>query len=432
MFLPLIVTVAVMAAAEKPTLRGIVEGPDGVPLVGAQVLIFTARPRVGTSTYCPSCYLDCGRRATTDAEGRFEISDLDPTLLFQIVAMATGREAVFQENVDPAATPVELSLPPTPPLPEEPKRVLKGQVVGPLGPVASAIVEPQGFSRGESKMFGPIGVSPTVTDGEGRFQMGLREEVDSVVLTLTPRGLTRRTYDRVPTGMARNTLAVSYGAGVRGRVVKDGRPLSGIAVNMDQQNRDASRWVGTSSATTNEAGQFLIANVLPEEPMVIVASSETLGPLGYVPSRQLTTGADGTITDVGDLDARAGHQVAGRVVLSDAAVVPAHTRLTVAREDVDDPQTVELEADGSFKLKNVPEGVVSLSVRVPGYVASKRNASLPPLRSSLIGRVDHDLSLTVLLERGSPPDRITFDAESSKAERALRQKPLAGVEAKPE
>jgi hypothetical protein len=42
------------------------------------------------------------------------------------------------------------------------------------------------------------------------------------------------------------------------------------------------------------------------------------------------------------------------------------------------------------------------------------------------------LSLTVLLEKGSPPARVTFNAESSKAERALREKPLAGVEAKAE
>ena len=218
-----------------------------------------------------------------------------------------------------------------------------------------------------------------MTDGDGRFQIGLREAVDSVVLTLTPRGLTRRTHDRVPTCLATNTLAVSYGVGVRGRVVKDCRPLSGIAVNMDQRNRDSARWVGTSSATTNEAGQFLIANVLPEEPMVIVASTETLGPLGYVPSRQLTTGADGTITDVGDLEVRPGHQIVGRVVLSDAAGVTAHTRLTVAREDVNDPQTVELEADGSFRLQNVPKA--SSASRSAFPVTSPRTGMRASLRS---------------------------------------------------
>jgi hypothetical protein len=158
-----------------------------------------------------------------------------------------------------------------------------------------------------------------------------------------------------------------------------------------------------------------------------------LAGLGYVPALDLTTSAERTVLDVGDLEVRPGFRVSGKVVLGDGRESPPHTRLTVSRESVSDPQEVALREDGSFDLSGVPGEVVSLSVRVPGYRLSKKNASLVPIREThLLGRVQGDVSLTVLLEpedRRSPGHRLdqAAFAELRTATAALREKPLAGV-----
>jgi hypothetical protein len=208
-----------------------------------------------------------------------------------------------------------------------------------------------------------------------------------------------------------------------------------VAANLEQTDRDADRFVGTYSAISDKEGRFLIANVLPEEEMTVVGAGEDLGGRGYVRAQALKTGQDGVVVDVGDLEVVPGRTLSGRVVLSDGNGVPAHTRLTVGREGVSDPRTVELKGDGSFTVVGLPEEAVTVSVRVPGYAFSKRNASLVPLfESSLLGRVEGDRRLVVLLEpEPARPQGFRMDAETAamlrKAREKLRLEPLAGVEA---
>ena len=71
----------VSAPLPRPDLVGrVLSAHTGEPLAGAHVYIYTAAVRKGTSPFCPSCYVDCGKSATTDAEGRFAIESLDPDL----------------------------------------------------------------------------------------------------------------------------------------------------------------------------------------------------------------------------------------------------------------------------------------------------------------------------------------------------------------
>ena len=60
------------------------------PIPQATVFIYTAKPRVGLGIMCPGCYVDCGKKATTDAEGKFLIAKLDPELLFRVLVVAEG------------------------------------------------------------------------------------------------------------------------------------------------------------------------------------------------------------------------------------------------------------------------------------------------------------------------------------------------------
>src|SRR5437879_3959048 len=57
--------------AKRPDLVGHVRAGDLIPK--ATIFIFTAGPKVGTSTFCPSCYADCRKSAKSDALGEFKV-----------------------------------------------------------------------------------------------------------------------------------------------------------------------------------------------------------------------------------------------------------------------------------------------------------------------------------------------------------------------
>jgi hypothetical protein len=88
--------------------------------------------------------------------------------------------------------------------------------------------------------------------------------------------------------------------------------------------------------------------------------------------------------------------------LSDGAPVPAGTELILGPNDAWDMRTIRVNSDGNFKTTGVPVGAYSLSARVPGYVCSDRNATLDRLNGGgIVGRIDHDLYVEILLEPGN-------------------------------
>lgn len=63
--------------ALRPSMEGVVAGPDGEGIEGVRVDISTAAPKIGRGIFCPSCYLDCGKWTTTDMSGQFSIKNVD-------------------------------------------------------------------------------------------------------------------------------------------------------------------------------------------------------------------------------------------------------------------------------------------------------------------------------------------------------------------
>lgn len=90
-----------IADSPRPDLTGRVLSGEDSPLQGATVFIYTAGPREGVGILCPSCYADCTKKSTTDAEGHFTIQDLDPSLLLNVLVVAKGHQPQIVEKVDP-------------------------------------------------------------------------------------------------------------------------------------------------------------------------------------------------------------------------------------------------------------------------------------------------------------------------------------------
>ena len=175
----------------RPDLTGIVRARGGSPLGDATVLIYTAGPRMGPGIFCPSCYLDCGKRARTGADGKFKIESLDPDLLFQILVVETSYMAAVQAKIDPNSGPVEVTLDPRETSSLGPKNLLSGRVVDPEGkPIPGAVVSFEMFFGDEANCAGRCdGIDPmAVTDDSGEFLLASKKPFDWMTVTVEAPG----------------------------------------------------------------------------------------------------------------------------------------------------------------------------------------------------------------------------------------------------
>ncbi|MEM1372069.1 MAG: hypothetical protein AAGG72_07570, partial [Pseudomonadota bacterium] len=119
--------------ASAAELSGRVLTTDSKPIPDALVVIWTARPKVGTNPTCPSCYPDCGKTARTDKDGRFTIKDLDERLLFTIAVIAAAYQGKLETKLNPEKDKVDIQLEARDLDAENAKPHVRGQVVGPDG-----------------------------------------------------------------------------------------------------------------------------------------------------------------------------------------------------------------------------------------------------------------------------------------------------------
>jgi hypothetical protein len=117
-----------LCGADRLTLTGKVTDAAGKPLEHATVMVFKAGVKQGYSTYCPTCYADCGKRTLTSGDGRFTIASLSPDLLFELLVVREGYLPEFVKKVDPAANRPTAVLR-VRPVAKDPGRIVRGMVV---------------------------------------------------------------------------------------------------------------------------------------------------------------------------------------------------------------------------------------------------------------------------------------------------------------
>jgi len=421
--------------ALRPNLEGRVTADNVIPK--ATVFIFTAGPKVGTSTFCPSCYADCRKRAKTDAQGDFKLESLDPQLLFRILVVAKGYKPQFVAKVNPAKGPITVDLEPVESEGVTPERSIRGQVVDREGnPVISAVVEAHGIRKKNDigTMWGQLpGVDPlAVTDEQGEFQLTSREPFQSLDVNVEAPGFAHRKFTSLSSGRGRHKLTVTEGAIVKGRVLWKDKPLAGVSVGVAGVERDVERYVGNFDVGTDSDGRFAFMNLPPNVDYFIYGLMEHLRSYGAIPVRKIHVGEDGTTMDAGELLVERGQRLAGRVTCDDGDFIPDNTRLLVSREQAWDSMQLKLDEDGRFDTEGIPKETVSLSVRIAGYRMSSRNQSLDWLNPyRLIGRMDNDVTnMAFLLERG-PNLNSQHDAYLPESEWP-QNLPLRGSEAGPD
>ena len=364
-------------AAERAKLSGKVTDYEGKPFENATVMIFHAGVKKGYSTFCPSCYVDCGRRAVTDRSGTFHFQNLDPDLWFELLVVHDGYTATFVKRVDPAqGPPPDAKLASRAPV-SDPSRVVRGRVVDPHGqPMRAAVITPQGVSTDQTSVYGEIpGVEPiAVTNSKGDFELAYNQKANGMVILVEARGMASRVL-AVPTGAKLTTITVSDGAVVRGRLVNHGKPVAGAQLGLFPQHRGGFganlQIIGDPYEEirigTQPDGTFVITNVPGHVDWYIYGKMDSIAALGATAPVMLSTNRDDEEVDVGDIQIQPGYQLSGKVTLSDGAAIPNGMRITIGAKEGWDTQTVPLGPEGRFEFFNIPRGTYEVFPSVRGY-----------------------------------------------------------------
>ena len=283
------------SARAATDLTGIVAGADGKAIPGAHVYVYTAHPRTGVSATCPSCYRDCGKHQAVSGNGAFRLPALDSTLLFDVLAVASGYESRFVQKIDPSAGPIMIALQKR--SPADADRVITGTVLDPNGkPVIGASVEPHGYHIRNSVGWGNLpGVEKlSVTDADGRFALSIPDPAATLDVLVTARSFGPQIERMLAPGDVR-AIRLEEGATITGRVIRDGKPESGAEVIVLQSPGPSANYLGRVAIGTNEQGVFVLPNVAPNQMCVIQIDNDAA-------RHPVKVGGSGTIVDAGTLD----------------------------------------------------------------------------------------------------------------------------------
>jgi hypothetical protein len=391
------------SAADRVPLHGKVTDNQGTPLADATVMIYHASVKVGYSTYCPSCYVDCGKRAITDRAGGYTIAGLDPDLVFELAVIHDGHSAAFVKKVDPSAGPAPVAvLAPRTPV-DDPARLFRGRVVDRGGqPLRLAVVEPFALEaeqggRGAASIYGTIdGLEPmTLSNANGEFELAYRQKAIAMLAWVEARGMAPKLV-KLAAGADRASFTVSDGAVIRGRLVNQGQPVPNAEIGLIPR----TRWGGGNHLQlfgepyseirigTQADGSFAITNVPSGVDWYLYAKMESIASLGATAPIECRTGKDGEAADLGDIAIQPGHRVRGKVTLGDGAPVAAGMRVSLGSEKAWDTQTVQLAPDGRFEFSGVASGKYQIFASVRGYQQSDKDTGTVD--------VDHDIDNLVL------------------------------------
>ncbi len=404
-----------LLAADRATISGKIVDGAGHPVDHATVLVYHAGVKKGYSTFCPSCYVDCGKRTTTGPDGTFLIKSVDSELLFELLAVRDGFQPTFIKKVDPLSQSAATAVLSPRLATTVPEKVVRGRVIDDHGlPLRDSVVQPVGLSsnedpdgtpsKSEVSLYGTLkGLDPiAITDDKGEFEIASERPALAMLLKFETRGFAPK-LQALPTGMNRKTVVVSSGAVVRGRLVDHGTPVAGAEIGLIPRNRGGFggnlKIIGDPyeeiRVGTQANGSFVLADVPTPIGWYVYPKMESVSkPLAGEPV-ECDTKHIGEILNVGDIQLEHGHRLKGKVVLRDGASIPDGMRVIISANRAWDSQVVPLHQDGSFECSGLPTGSYDISPGVRGYRPAEELKNLA---------IDHDIdNLTIVLAPASRP-----------------------------
>jgi hypothetical protein len=216
-----------------------------------------------------------------------------------------------------------------------------------------------------------------------------------MILNVQPRGMAAKLFTE-PTGADRKVLTVTDGATIRGRLVRDGKPVANAELGLSTHSRRSGEVLPEMRIGTKEDGTFAITNVPPGRVYYLFGKMDSLAGRGLAAQLiECETKDDGQEVDVGDIQVKPALTLRGRVVLSDGKPIPPDMRFNLFTDRASDVQSVVMTSDGRFEFKGLASGVYDVAPSVRGYrFAAGQTTEV---------MVHHDIDNLVLTLQPAPP-----------------------------
>jgi intradiol ring-cleaving dioxygenase-like protein len=408
-------TATLAVGSPRITVTGKVVDSDGKPLSNATVMVYHAGVKVGYSTFCPSCYEDCGKRTRTDAAGFYTFTKLNSDLWFELLIVRDRYTPAFVKVTDStngmAPTAVLTLRPPI----TDPATEVKGRVIDAAGnAVPDAVVNSVGVETDKGSSIGTgllgLGTIPgldplAVTDQNGDFELLYEKPAKRMLVTVEARTLALK-FETLATGPQRQTIELQKGAAVKGRLVQDGKPVADAEIGLIGQKQGgwgpALTIVGDPypemRVGTQQDGTFMISDVPTGVEWFVFAKMESVDTKGASEPKACITTRPNEMVDVGEISLHTGYRLEGQVVLSDGKSVPDGMRVIITSQRVWDSQIVLLDKDGRFKFLGLPQGNYWIIPSVRGY-------SLPVGQHEVETSVERNVDDFVISLNPTPPAR---------------------------
>lgn len=369
-------------ADERATVTGKVLDSAGKPLASATVMVYSAGVKKGYSRFCPTCYRDCGKRTITDTAGNYSIGGLDPELVFTLVAAKQGYLAAFIAKVDPAEGPSpSANLKPLPAV-GDPLQIVRGKVVNTKGnSMGNAVIQPEiaeyKTANGQIMFATPFDWinEVTVTNEQGEFEVDSDKPAIDLTLRISAPGMAPKHFTS-PTGSERQTMVVTEGAVIRGRLMYNGKGVADAEVGLVPSDWTIGRSYPEVRIGTAKDGSFAIANVPPGRVWLLRPMIDSLAARGIGAGAHFCeTRRDGEEVNLGDIQLARAYTLRGQVLLDDGKPIPEGMRIGLTPDRATDAQIANLGPDGKFRFDGLPDGVYSIAPQVKGYRLPDRCAS---------------------------------------------------------
>ena len=345
---------------------------------------------------------------------------------------ASGFAPATYRGQDPKADLIEIRLPPAPSL--EGKSFVHARVIGPAGvPVTNAMAEVEGVGNaGGGTSYGGTQGFPwhilAATNGE--FFLSRDEPFTSVRLSVSASGLaTLKLW--LDASNTLQTIEMTAGATIRGRVLKDGKPLDKVRVGLVGKDRNSEVFAGDYTAETDTNGAFTFPHLPPDTSWNLYGLMNSLRKFGAIPSRLIQSGADGEITEAGDLSVVPSLKLSGRVRSRHGEALPKGFKVRLGYENAWDSQESEVDDQGRFVFEGLPKGGVDLLLDDQDWRLTGANRSLDLWNPwELTGRLeDNKDDLVLEVEKGKREYNSSSSGNGQLPTQDWPQnRPLAGAE----
>jgi hypothetical protein len=248
----------------------------------------------------------------------------------------------------------------------------------------------------------PEGMDPmAISDANGVFILTSETPFTTLDLAISAREYAPLKMTGIEPGK-HWIIQMTEGVTIRGRVLKNNKPVSGTTMVLDGIYRSDDFYARHSELATNAEGYFEFLNMPPLTDYYLRGKMDDSSPHGALEPLWVTTKGDGTLVDVGNLQITPDLRIAGRLILDSKAALPPDTKIVITTERGWDRSETIVAENGQFELAGLPLDRYRISVQIPNHRLAIENPNLNLFNGShLEGTLNTNLeNLTILVEAG--------------------------------